>query len=155
MHYRDFSSSICRSIASRACLACEGLRVCLATTCNHSLPPLPHSGALRALEDLSLFNNDIIKVEGLVALASLRCLSLGNNRLADLEGALLELRPLPRLEAVVLSGNPMGVAATARGPAVYRHFTLAFLPRLRYLDHELVTAVQARVAPRPSVCSHP
>ena len=93
--------------------------------------------SLRKLQDLSLFNNDIVNIEGLVALESLQCLSLGNNKLAVLD-EILELRQLPQLYVLSLSGNPMCNNRTS-----YRSFTLAFLPHLKYLDYDLVTQAQA------------
>lgn len=74
------------------------------------------------------------------ALESLRCLSLGNNHLASPDDVHEALRPLSRLEALTLCGNPL--VAAAGGPGPYRHRVVALLPRLRYLDHELVTAAQ-------------
>jgi hypothetical protein len=112
------------------------------------------------LSDLSLYNNDITVIERLDSLVKLQCLSLGNNKIADIEQVwntlahgrcrselrlayLLQvsyLRRLPGLEVLNLDGNPF-VRTKAE---TYQSFVLAILPRLKYLDYCLV--VQADVS---------
>lgn len=101
------------------------------------------------LTDLSLYNNDISRIEGLAALVSLRFLSLGNNRLASLDDVLELRREVPGIEVLTLEGNPVAAGAAR---ASYRHFTLAFLPWLKYLDNELITRTMVRKAPLPACC---
>jgi hypothetical protein len=102
--------------------------------------------SLVRLRDLSLYNNEIASPigDGLDGLSSLQCLSLGNNHLTDLH-SVLDFRRLPKLEALSLEGNPLcrppeGAGANARD--AYRVFCHAFLPRLRYLDFQLITAAE-------------
>jgi hypothetical protein len=87
---------------------------------------------LTKLVDLSLFNNRIEAIEGLDALTGcLQVLSLGNNRLADLEATKV-LRRFSKLRAVTLAGNPMA------GKDEYRPFVLSHLRTLQFLDYRLV-----------------
>jgi hypothetical protein len=87
---------------------------------------------LTKLENLSLFNNRIDAIEGLDALTGcLQVLSLGNNRLADLEQTKV-LRKFAKLHAVTLAGNPMA------GKDEYRPYVLLHLRNLRFLDYRLV-----------------
>lgn len=88
---------------------------------------------LEHLQDLSLFNNEIKTIAALEGLKSLQCLSLGNNQIEQVE-QVLYLKRLPKLEVLVLDGNPMSRARASQ----YRAFCLAFLPGLRYFDYALV-----------------
>jgi hypothetical protein len=97
-------------------------------------PPFQISGleSLTKLENLSLFNNRIESLDGLEpCVNSLQVLSIGNNRLSDLEQT-KTLRKFPKLHAVTFAGNPMGAKED------YRPFVLAHLRHLRFLDYRLV-----------------
>jgi hypothetical protein len=60
--------------------------------------------------------------------------------LPHLRVQILYLKRLPKLEVLVMDGNPM---ARSR-PQQYRSFSLAFLPQLKYLDYALVLAADVR-----------
>ncbi len=70
-------------------------------------PPQKIEGldTLTKLTDLSLANNRIEEIRGLDKCESLEFLSLANNRLARVAQA-QALRPLPKLRAVAIMGNP-------------------------------------------------
>jgi Leucine-rich repeat len=88
---------------------------------------------LENLTDLSLYNNEIKTIAGLENLANLQCLSIGNNQIEQLE-QILYLKRLPKLDVLVLDGNPIARSKMQQ----YRSFCLAFLPQLKYLDYALV-----------------
>lgn len=69
---------------------------------------------------------------GLDPLQNLTCLSLGRNKLTELEVSARVLRRLPKLRLVTLAGNPL-----ASRPD-YRTKILGFCNPIRYLDGELV-----------------
>mmetsp|Transcript_5108 Transcript_5108/g.15105 ORF Transcript_5108/g.15105 Transcript_5108/m.15105 type:complete len:547 (-) Transcript_5108:357-1997(-) len=95
---------------------------------------------LTKLENLSLFNNHIEAIEGLDAqVDSLEVLSVGNNRIADLEQTKV-LRKFHKLQAVTFAGNPMA------GKDDYRAYVLAHLRHLRFLDYRLVDEAEVQQA---------
>jgi hypothetical protein len=101
-------------------------------------------GHLKALRDLTLFSNEITVVEGLGGLDSLQVLSVGHNLIVD-PNAVLLFRPLPKLEALTLEGNPLcKPAESSRTP--YTMLAHAFLPRLKYLDNRMITAAEMAAA---------
>lgn len=71
----------------------------------------------------------------------MQCLSLGNNQIEQVE-QVLYLKRLPKLEVLVLDGNPMSRARASQ----YRAFCLAFLPGLRYFDYALVLPAEIAAA---------
>ena len=88
-------------------------------------------------------------MQGLDGCKSLKCLSLSHNRLSNVR-ELLTLRKLPALQSLAIAGNPLcegqNAAAAAAADAIdFRSFCRAFLS-LRYLDYQLVTAVDVRAA---------
>jgi hypothetical protein len=103
-------------------------------------------GALPRLTDLSLFHNSITQVAGLEGCSALQCLSLGENALEDLLGSVLYVRKrVPSLEVLTLEGNPLCKLGEG-GREVYRPFFLAFCPRLKYLDYQLITEAERSAA---------
>jgi hypothetical protein len=103
-------------------------------------------GHLAKLRDLSLYNNELTSPKGLAdgALgegAALQCLSLGNNLMLRLEDTVVYLRKLRGLEVLTLEGNPLCKPGEGQRTA-YKPFCHAFLPRLKYLDYEMVTAAE-------------
>ena len=103
-------------------------------------------GALPRLTDLSLFHNSITQVAGLEGCSALQCLSLGENALEDLLGSVLYVRKrAPTLEVLTLEGNPLCKLGEG-GREVYRPFFLAFCPRLKYLDYQLITEAERSAA---------
>jgi hypothetical protein len=103
------------------------------------------SSPLPRLTDLSLFHNRIGTLAGLEGCSALQCLSLGENALDDLLGSVLYVRKRVRtLEVLTLEGNPLCKLGEG-GREVYRPFFLAFCPRLKYLDYQLITDAE-RVA---------
>lgn len=87
------------------------------------------------LTELSLFNNELRTMSGLKSgVPRLELLSLGNNSIGELKDV-LHLRGMKRLRALTLDGNPI-CGASRNG---YRHFCIAFLPHLRFLDAQLIT----------------
>ncbi|PFH32340.1 leucine rich repeat-containing protein [Besnoitia besnoiti] len=87
---------------------------------------------LKNLTDLSLYSNKISKIgPGLEGCPKLTVLSLGRNSIADLSQINL-LRRHPRLRCLNLEGNPICKAEN------YTPHILAFLPKLRYLDYQLI-----------------
>jgi hypothetical protein len=79
------------------------------------------------LEELSLFKNQITKVEGFPGLPKLRGLSLGHNKISDL-AQLHELRRLKALRILTLVGNPI------HEKDIYKLTLLAYAPDLHFVD---------------------
>ncbi|KAJ3020829.1 Dynein regulatory complex subunit 3 [Thoreauomyces humboldtii] len=86
---------------------------------------------LTRLTDLTLYNNRITKLENLDDLVNLNVLSLGNNQLSVLENVNY-LSKFESLRVLNLSGNSICKHAN------YRHYILAHIRGLRYLDYRLV-----------------
>ncbi|KFG99896.1 leucine rich repeat-containing protein [Toxoplasma gondii VAND] len=101
---------------------------------------------LANLTDLSLYSNRISKIgSGLEGCLKLNVLSLGRNAIVDLS-EIHHLRRYPNLQCLNLDGNPLCKAEN------YTPYILAFLPKLRYLDYQLIdrrkiVAVQESVQP--------
>ncbi|CBZ50688.1 leucine-rich protein, related [Neospora caninum Liverpool] len=101
---------------------------------------------LANLTDLSLYSNKISKIgTGLEGCPKLNVLSLGKNAILDLS-EIHNLRRHPNLQCLNLDGNPLCKAEN------YTPYILAFLPKLRYLDYQLIdrrkiVAVQESVQP--------
>ncbi|KAJ3287744.1 Dynein regulatory complex subunit 3 [Borealophlyctis nickersoniae] len=85
------------------------------------------------LTDLTLYNNRISKVENLDDLVNLTVLSVGNNNLTVLEN-LSYLTKFSNLRVLNVSGNSL-----CKNPN-YRHYVLAHMRNLKYLDYRLVDA---------------
>ncbi len=108
----------------------------------NKIKKLENLAPLTKLKDISLFNNEITILEELHNLPSLQCCSLGNNLISSID-SILYFRQCPALEALTLEGNPLcrppeGSGANARD--AYSIFCYAFLPKLKYLDYQLITA---------------
>jgi len=89
------------------------------------------------LTDLTLYGNAIEILEGLTGLPALTCLSIGKNRLQDLDAAARYLRRMKQLRMVTLAGNPL-----CKHPG-YESVVLSHVPFLRFLDHRLVDSGRA------------
>ncbi|KAJ1494090.1 hypothetical protein T484DRAFT_1766595, partial [Baffinella frigidus] len=83
--------------------------------------------SLSKLAQLSLEDNEVEALAGLAKLSTLLELYLGNNKVADLKEA-LNLKPLPKLIILDLSGNPV-----CQEPA-YRLYSIFHLRKLKVLD---------------------
>ena len=83
--------------------------------------------ALSSLMQLSLEDNEIESLSGLSNVSTLLELYLGNNKLADIR-QVLQLRPLPKLIILDLSGNPV-----CSRPE-YRLYSIFHVKRLKVLD---------------------
>jgi len=101
--------------------------------------------ALTRLTDLSLFNNRITAVAGIDECPALQCVSLGNNLVEDLLGTVLFFRRLAALEVLTLEGNPL-CRQGAGGRDMYRPYVFAFIPKLKYLDYNFITATDRLTA---------
>ena len=87
------------------------------------------------LEDLALFQNRIVIIEGLDSLENLNVLSVGNNLIALLEDAVKYLYKLHnKLEVLKMVGNTF----KETGDKEYKRRIIAYLPRLKYLDYQLI-----------------
>ncbi|TPX64203.1 hypothetical protein SpCBS45565_g06062 [Spizellomyces sp. 'palustris'] len=86
---------------------------------------------LTKLTDLTLYNNRISRIENLDDLVKLNVLSLGNNGLTVLENVNY-LAKFENLRVLNLSGNTICRSQN------YRHYILAHIRGLRYLDYRLV-----------------
>ncbi|KAJ3333862.1 Dynein regulatory complex subunit 3 [Blyttiomyces sp. JEL0837] len=82
---------------------------------------------LTKLTDLTLFNNRISKVENMDDLVNLNVFSIGNNNLT-----LAYLTRFEQLRVLNCSGNTL-----CKNPN-YRHYILAHIRGLKYLDYRLV-----------------
>ena len=112
----------------------------------NALTSMEGLGALPRVTDLSLFHNSLTQVTGLEGCTALQCLSLGENRLDDLLGSVLYIRKrVPKLEVLTMEGNPLCKLGEG-GREVYRPFFLAFCPRLKYLDYQLITEAERQTA---------
>lgn len=87
--------------------------------------------SLTLLEDLTLYNNRIERVENMDNLTKLHVLSVGNNQLKDLEN-MKYLRQFENLRTLNLTGNPI------KSDPSYESYIAAHLPNLEYLDYRLV-----------------
>ncbi|CAM6115593.1 unnamed protein product [Calypogeia fissa] len=94
---------------------------------------------LTELVDLSFYNNKIQKLEGMDTLENLISLSLGNNLLKELEGVIY-LRKFRKLRLLCLDGNPISKNQD------YRHYVIAFVRNVLYLDHKLCSQKQVTAA---------
>ncbi|KAJ3027082.1 UNVERIFIED_CONTAM: Dynein regulatory complex subunit 3 [Siphonaria sp. JEL0065] len=86
---------------------------------------------LTKLTDLTLFNNRISKLENMDDLVSLNVLSIGNNSLTALEN-LAYLTRFENLRVLNCAGNALCKNSN------YRHYVLAHIRGLKYLDYRLV-----------------
>ncbi|KAA0166122.1 hypothetical protein FNF27_07538 [Cafeteria roenbergensis] len=106
----------------------------------NSITKIEGLDTLTKLTDLSLANNRIEEIRGLDKCESLEFLSLANNRLARVAQA-QALRPLPKLRAVAIMGNPACAAEDD-----YRAQLLMWLPRLEWVDFKAVSPAQHQAA---------
>lgn len=97
---------------------------------------------LTALEDLSLGSNRITELEGLESNLALQCLSLGNNQIRALQDTVMYLRRFVRLRLVNLKGNPV------ERDADYRTIFLAYLKHVVFLDFAMIEGSEVRAAGR-------
>ncbi|KAJ3123148.1 Dynein regulatory complex subunit 3 [Nowakowskiella sp. JEL0407] len=86
---------------------------------------------LTNLTDLSLYNNRISKIENMEDLFNLQVFSIGNNNLTVLEN-LSYLSRFENLRVLNAAGNSL-----CKNPN-YRHYVLAHIRNLKYLDYRLV-----------------
>ncbi|KAJ3415179.1 Dynein regulatory complex subunit 3 [Chytridiales sp. JEL 0842] len=86
---------------------------------------------LTQLTDLTLYNNRISIIENMDDLVNLQVFSIGNNNLAALENTAYLTR-FENLRVLNCSGN-----ALCKNPN-YRHYILAHIKGLKYLDYRLV-----------------
>ncbi|KAI8622252.1 hypothetical protein BC830DRAFT_1163028 [Chytriomyces sp. MP71] len=86
---------------------------------------------LNKLTDLTLFNNRISKLEGMDDLMNLQVFSIGNNCLSSLDN-LAYLTKFENLRVLNCAGN--GLCKNSN----YRHYVLAHIRSLKYLDYRLV-----------------
>ncbi|KAJ3086382.1 Dynein regulatory complex subunit 3, partial [Physocladia obscura] len=94
---------------------------------------------MNKLTDLTLFNNRISKLENMDDLVNLNVLSVGNNCLAGLDNAsnsqskiLAYLTRFENLRVLNCAGNTLCKNTN------YRHYVLAHIRGLKYLDYRLV-----------------
>ncbi|CAN0573130.1 unnamed protein product, partial [Ectocarpus sp. 12 AP-2014] len=73
----------------------------------------------------------ISEIEGLDSCSNLQCLSLGNNRIANLD-SIIRLRRYPKLKLVNLEGNPVCREVE------YRFTVLAYIKNIAYHDYGTV-----------------
>jgi Leucine-rich repeat (LRR) protein len=89
------------------------------------------------LTDLSLFKNHIETLSGLENLKELNVLSIGSNKIINLEDTIDYLRKLKnKLEVLRISDNSFLKQRTAE----YKKYTIARLKQLKYIDYELIEA---------------
>jgi hypothetical protein len=86
---------------------------------------------LTKLRDLTLYGNRITTVENMEMLVCLSCFSIGKNQLSDVQNVKY-LRQFDELRMLTIQGNPI-----ASEPD-HRFIVLAHLPRLKYLDYQMV-----------------
>ncbi|KAJ3191999.1 Dynein regulatory complex subunit 3 [Irineochytrium annulatum] len=86
---------------------------------------------LTKLTDLTLFNNRISKIEGMEDLVNLTVFSIGNNNLTQLDN-LAYLTRFEHLRILNCTGNSLCKNSN------YRHYVLAHIKGLKYLDYRLV-----------------
>ncbi|KAI8816545.1 uncharacterized protein EV422DRAFT_545674 [Fimicolochytrium jonesii] len=94
---------------------------------------------LTKLTDLTLYNNRIARLEGLDDLVNLNVLSVGNNLLTELENVTY-LSKFSNLRVLNLSGNTICKLPN------FRHYILAHIRGLRYLDYRLVDDESVKAA---------
>ncbi|KAJ3041156.1 Dynein regulatory complex subunit 3 [Rhizophlyctis rosea] len=94
---------------------------------------------LTKLTDLTLYNNRISKLENMEDLVNLTVFSIGNNNLLTLEN-LAYLIKFEHLRVLNAAGN-----ALCKNPN-YRHWVLAHMRNLKYLDYRLVDSESVAAA---------
>lgn len=111
----------------------------------NKLKKIENLGHLSKLRDLSLYNNELTSVDGIadgiLATGPLQVLSLGNNLMVRLEETIIKLRSLKNLEVLNMDGNPLCKPMEGQR-CPYKVFVHGFLPKLKYLDYEMVTAAE-------------
>jgi benzoyl-CoA reductase/2-hydroxyglutaryl-CoA dehydratase subunit BcrC/BadD/HgdB len=85
---------------------------------------------LTELMDISFYSNEISVVEGLDACTKLNVLSLGNNKIDNLEQMYTYLKKFKRLEVLNIGGNPF-----IKKEADYKILIMLHLAHLKYLDY--------------------
>ncbi|KAJ3337137.1 Dynein regulatory complex subunit 3 [Kappamyces sp. JEL0680] len=88
-------------------------------------------GTLTKLTDLTLFNNRISRIENMDELVNLQVFSIGNNNISQLD-AFSYLIKFEHLRVLHAAGNPV-----QKNPN-YKHYCLAHLKGLKYLDYRLI-----------------
>jgi len=115
----------------------------------NKLKKIENLGHLTKLKDLSLYNNELTSVDGItdgvLATGPLQVLSLGNNLMVRLEDTIIKLRSLKNLEVLNMDGNPLCKPMEGQR-CPYKVFVHGFLPKLKYLDYEMVTAAEKEAA---------
>lgn len=87
------------------------------------------------LENLSLFSNEIAVVKNLEALkGTLTCLSLGKNRIENLDEVAHYLHDFQKLRMVTLQGNKV-----IEGHNQYRARVISYVPNIKFFDNRLVS----------------
>uniref|UniRef100_A0A1A8J6K1 Dynein regulatory complex subunit 3 n=1 Tax=Nothobranchius kuhntae TaxID=321403 RepID=A0A1A8J6K1_NOTKU len=86
---------------------------------------------LKKLEVLNLSNNNISRLENMDALQNLSHFLVANNLIKDLDNV-LHLTRMKKLYELYMVGNPVSDGEE------YTLFSVAFLPKLRYLDDTLI-----------------
>ncbi|XP_054606509.2 dynein regulatory complex subunit 3 [Nothobranchius furzeri] len=86
---------------------------------------------LKKLEVLNLSNNNISRLENMDALQNLSHFLVANNLIKDLDNVLYLTR-MKKLYELYMVGNPVSDGEE------YTLFSVAFLPKLRYLDDTLI-----------------
>ena len=95
------------------------------------------------LTDLSLFKNQIKQLSGLDNLKELNVLSVGSNKLSNLEESIDYLRKLKNnLEVLRISDNSFQKNRSQE----YKKYTIARLKQLKYIDYELIEAKEREAA---------
>ena len=115
----------------------------------NKLTKIENLGHLTKLKDLSLYNNELTSVDGItdgvLPTGPLQVLSLGNNLMIRLEETIIKLRSLKNLEVLNMDGNPLCKPMEGQR-CPYKVFVHGFLPKLKYLDYEMVTAAEKEAA---------
>lgn len=95
---------------------------------------------LTKLEDVTLFNNRISRIENMDSLTALHVFSIGNNDIRELDN-IIYLRRFKNLQTLNLSGNPICSLEE------YKQYLMAHIPKLEFLDYRLTdpTAVSIGV----------
>ncbi|CAG5132951.1 unnamed protein product, partial [Candidula unifasciata] len=86
---------------------------------------------LTKLKDLTLYHNRISKIENLDAQKELQIFSIGNNEIKDAKD-IIYLRQFPKLKTLNFGINPVCAQEN------FRWYLLAFLPKLEFLDYQLL-----------------